>query len=274
MTKDELIGIYRETVAVCQDNGYVNSIGEFVYLGSRNAQVGWIRPGQVTRGMNYAAWKDDAVVAEGTRCAVVNEDTVLAGQKLLDEGYNPAILNMASKWRPGGGVERGATAQEESLFRRSNLCLTLDPLKNFHYPFRYDDMAIYCPQTLFFRAPETDGCRFLDSPIRLSVITVPALKLEHGQRDNLPPNWYQVMRTKVEKILDTALEFGHDSVVLGAFGCGAYNNPNRKVAELFRMVLSESDYANRLKKIVFAVMDRHPDDPNGNFSVFNEVFSK
>ena len=275
MTKDDLIEIYRETIMVCQDNGYKNSKGEFVYLSSCNGQRGWLQPGVATTGLIYD--ETDAAqekVTVDTEISVVNMDTVLAGEQLLKDGYNPVILNMASKWRPGGGVERGTTAQEESLFRRSNLCLTLEPLKNYYYPIRHDDFAIYCPNTKFFRGLEADGCPFLDGAINLPVITIPAIKLERHERDNLPANWQQVMKVKIMKILDAALEFGHDSLVLGAFGCGAYNNPNRKVAELFKDVLTNGIYANRLRKVIFAVMDRHPEDQNGNFAVFKEVIEK
>ena len=48
---------------------------------------------------------------------------------MLDEGLNPAVLNMASAYRPGGGVLNGARAQEECIFRRSNLFMSL---------YRYD----------------------------------------------------------------------------------------------------------------------------------------
>ena len=275
MTKDDLIEIYRETIMVCQDNGYKNSKGEFVYLSSCNGRRGWLQPGVATTGLIYD--ETDAAqekVTVDTEISVVNMDTVLAGEQLLKDCYNPAILNMASKWRPGGGVERGTTAQEESLFRRSNLCLTLEPLKNYYYPICHDDFAIYCPNTKFFRGLEAEGCPFLEKAINLPVITIPAMKLERHERNNPPANWQQVMKVKIMKILDAALEFGHDSLVLGAFGCGAYNNPNRKVAELFKDVLANGIYANRLRKVIFAVMDRHPEDQNGNFAVFKEVIEK
>ena len=44
---------------------------------------------------------------------------------MQDEGLNPAILNMASAYRPGGGVMNGARTQEECSLRRSNLFMSL-----------------------------------------------------------------------------------------------------------------------------------------------------
>lgn len=52
---------------------------------------------------------------------VQNIDCLYAGVQLKEQGYNPAILNMASRRNPGGGVATGAGAQEETLFRRTNL---------------------------------------------------------------------------------------------------------------------------------------------------------
>ena len=56
---------------------------------------------------------------------VQNIDCLYAGVQLKEQGYNPAVLNMASRRNPGGGVTTGAGAQEETLFRRTNLFRSL-----------------------------------------------------------------------------------------------------------------------------------------------------
>ena len=64
-------------------------------------------------------------IEETTIVKVENVDCLVAAERLLKEGYHPAILNMASRQNPGGGVQTGAGAQEENLFRRSNLFQSL-----------------------------------------------------------------------------------------------------------------------------------------------------
>ena len=67
----------------------------------------------------------DPVAPVQTEVRVENDDCVLVAKRLIDEGYNPAMLNLADLYTPGGLVEYGSGAQEENLCRRSNLILSL-----------------------------------------------------------------------------------------------------------------------------------------------------
>lgn len=52
-------------------------------------------------------------------------DCLIAYKQLQDAGNNPVVLNLADILVPGGCVESGSGAQEESIFRRSNITRTL-----------------------------------------------------------------------------------------------------------------------------------------------------
>ena len=84
--------------------------------------------------------------------------------------------------------------------------------------------------------------------------------------------------TEISKgIYNLALIHGHDSLVLGAFGCGAYHLRPDLVAPLFRDILDEDEYFGRFKDIRFAILEHgKPEETgrNGKFRAFYDVFEE
>ena len=86
------------------------------------------------------------------------------------KGHKVAVLNFASASNPGGGVERGAGAQEECLCRCSGLFFCLNtpemmdgfytPHRNAHDPLHNDDI-IYTPDVTVFKT-DTAAPRLMD----------------------------------------------------------------------------------------------------------------
>jgi uncharacterized protein (TIGR02452 family) len=75
-----------------------------------------------------------------------------------------------------------------------------------------------------------------------------------------------LMEEKMRVILRIAAINGHRRIVLGAFGCGAFGNPKEEVAEMWKSVLSEPEFAGGWwQDVVFAVLDT---DGRGNFQTF------
>lgn len=68
----------------------------------------------------------------------------------------------------------------------------------------------------------------------------------------------------------------HDSIVLSAFGCGAFRNPPKHMAELFHSVFLEKEFLNKFNNIVFAIISDHNSgkehNPEGNFLPFEREF--
>lgn len=219
---------------------------------------------------------------------VQNIDCLYAGARLKEQGYNPAVLNMASRRNPGGGVTTGAGAQEETLFRRTNLFRSLYQfapyagqygIKPSHhqYPLDRNFGGVYTPGAIYFRESEQKGYALLEEPVSLSFITVAGMNRPDLMSDGMiAAHHVEPIKNKIRTIFRIGLMHGHDSLVLGALGCGAFRNPPRHVARLFHEVMEEPEFKNKYRRIVFAILDDHNahqrHNPEGNFRPFVEEF--
>lgn len=278
--KEGRMAVFAETVEIVERGNYEFSPSQVVEL-----------PDDASMRAGSVLYSDEQPEAEETgfdgktEITVLNEDCIVVGKELLDAGYKPAVLNLASNKNPGGGVINGASAQEESIFRRTNLYRSLyqfaqnerygepsagEPLdltKQVHYKKPLDNNygGIYTPGATVFRATDFT---LLQNPFQLSFITVAAIK-----RPNLSMNGHLKehdrikTKNKIRTILRMGLAHGHDSLVLGALGCGAYGNPPIDIASLFHQVLEEKEFYNKYKKIAFAVMGTR------NFEPFRKEFA-
>lgn len=56
--------------------------------------------------------------------------------------------------------------------------------------------------------------------------------------------------------------------VLGAMGCGAFQNPPLQVSLLFRDVLEEGEFNGVFEEIIFAVLDTRGEK---NYAIFRDI---
>lgn len=191
--------------------------------------------------------------------------------RAMGEGKT-AALNFANPNTPGGGVVDGARAQEEALCRCSNLYDVLDTEtleESFYLRHRlqrnrlFSDKVIYSPDIQVIRS---DDLERLDTPFSVDVLTCAApYNIPPRDREELKP----VYKSRVTNILETAMAHDVDTIVLGAFGCGAFFNPPELMAEAFRSVLIDEQYALYFKKVIFAIYCQFPSDRN--FTVFKNT---
>ena len=64
------------------------------------------------------------------------------------------------------------------------------------------------------------------------------------------------MKRRIEKVLAIALKHGHQSIVLGAWGCGVFQNDPNDMARYFKEVIEEK-FNNQFQKITFAIYARN-----------------
>ena len=201
---------------------------------------------------------DHAIGSYSTEIEVINTTTLAAAKSLIDKGYNPVALNMASATSPGGGFLSGARAQEEYLCRSCTLfdCLRNNPMYSrvdfLTNPF-YADYVIYSPDVVVFR--DDDG-ELLDKPYLCSIMTSPAVfaSAVHRYMPERAGEIEGIMWKRILKLLAVAQAYGHQALVLGAWGCGAFGNDGRMIAGLFHKALSEN-FAGRFEKVAFAITD-------------------
>ena len=271
------------------------------YLGDREAHL-------VAKGYTAPFTVNVPELPTETSTDCVNADCADVAKQLLDEGLNPAILNLASRTSPGGGYHKGTSAQEECLCQMSTLSMSIyqfgDP-KYKHiresgvtvtpgiYPMDINYGGAYSPCVTFFRHGADSYYGLRATTFNCPVVTVASLS--NREKNNytnderfyfdgegyLTPEGIAIETNKIRTLFRIALENGHDSMVLGAFGCGVFHLHSDEVAGLFRSVLNEPEFKNRFKKLVFAIYEgkptsrtRTPMGKDGKFAPFYDIFGR
>lgn len=207
---------------------------------------------------------------------VVRETTLAAARRLTAE--NPAsdvfALNFASAKNPGGGFLGGSQAQEESLARASGLYACLLTQWNYYEENRacgtclYTDHMIYSPRVPVFR---DDDDELLEEPYPVSFLTAPAVNAG-VVRQKEPGKAGQIEHTMLRRmrlLLSVAVAHGHRVIVLGAWGCGVFQNNADEVAGWFRHVLRQEGFAGYFDRITFAIVGN---SKNSAISSFEKAF--
>ena len=220
--------------------------------------------------------------------------TLLTAKRFAGTNKRVAVLNFANPVEPGGGVFRGANAQEEYICRSTNLYKSLTS-KNagkyyddnntirsgnqFNSMFLGTDEVIYSPGVTVLKKPDGYYARsmcgfnevYTDDCFEVDVLTC-AAPFFSGLGYILPNGdlKYLLMR-RIKNIFEAAIENDVDVLVLGAFGCGAFHNPPEVVADAFRECLLELRYLRAFDEAVFAV--KREAIPSVNIEAFERAFS-
>lgn len=194
---------------------------------------------------------------------VENIDSVGALVKYGDDNSHVAILNMASAKTPGGGVAYGSKAQEEALFRCSNLGLSISRM---HYPIALNQ-ALLTENVVFFKDKYYND---LEDGHKASVITCAAPKLNDGDLEWYRDDYDAIINMKMEIILNAALKVNANILILGAWGCGVYKNDPTFIATKFKEHLERDNRRYCYDKIIFAVINDQNSVAN-NYEIFKSI---
>ena len=226
---------------------------------------------------------------EPTVISTINNDCLLVAADLVRQGYNPVLLNMASGGHPGGGVENGARAQEETICRRTTLAASifmfsesaaakygLQHKSGPNYPMQRNFGAVYSPQVTVFRAGAETDYAILDEPFQIGVVSVAAINKNKFPEHFLPDGTFSqsaitIVLNRIRTIYRVGLLHGHDALIIGAWGCGAFHNDPYQMAKLFRQTLDEPEFKDKYRTVVAAVIEDH-NSGNRNYAAFKENF--
>lgn len=198
--------------------------------------------------------------------SIINTDSVSAAVEYSKYGKT-CILNMASYKRPGGGVHNGARAQEECLFRCSNL---IHVVPNSFYPLEENE-ALYTKDAIFFKDKDYDYME----PITCDVVTIAAINLNENAKYDPVQNvtdYRKLTKDKIRLMISLAAQNGVKNLILGAWGCGVFKNDPKTMSQYFSEVLVGEGYSVDFDNIVFAIINDHNSVGN-NFNIFNSQFN-
>ncbi len=161
-------------------------------------------------------------------------------------------------------IQAGAVAQEECLFRCSNLFTIskdLYPLKDFEY--------IYTKDATFVK----DFHYNVMSHVLADVITMPAINLNEREiKDfNISYDDECYYLDMIFFMLNAALINGCKNIILGAWGSGVFKNDPKIMAELFKEILEGGLLYTMFDNVVFAVIN-DVNSVDNNYEVYKKVF--
>ena len=272
----ERIEVFQDTLVWTKED---SKLKESVTLSAENTQIFYEN--------DYLSF--DASLVRDQKVNVSMDRSFQAAMRLRKEHPDSriAVLNFANAFYPGGGVEAGASAQEECLCR----CSTLYPVLNSQYLIGnfYDyhedlgtsyasDALIYTEGIVICKTDEDLPQRMPEEDwVTVDVITCAAPDLSTYSNDRSSGGnpamsdaalfGYHVKRSM--HILTAAAAKGADILVTGAFGCGAFRNDPKVVANAWRTALSV--FPKVFERVEFAVFCT--DEEMENYRVFRDTFA-
>ena len=167
-----------------------------------------------------------------------------------------ALLNFASYKNPGGGFIIGSRAQEECLCHESFLYNVLKEFEESYYEVNrkdlnralYREKALYSPDVIFEHDGKVEKC---------DVITCASPNFSAAEKFVSREGNNEAMRKRIRFVLEIAKKKGIDNLILGAWGCGVFQQDPEFVANCFveeiNKVLHDVDI-----NIIFAVIPPLP----------------
>lgn len=230
--------------------------------------------------MDYAARGNKG----GAEISFSTMDTVDAMRHFAaDRRRLVCALNFANGKDVGGGYKNGSTAQEEDLCRRIPALYTslYRAAKDGMYPFgpstcssvdtpeKYADV-LYTADLVIAREGEEGGFGLLprEGQVQVSLVAAAAPNIRFANDISNPELIYRTIQAIF--LAPKMIQGEVTTLILGAWGCGAFGGDPADMARLFVQALIRDNLGQFYRDIHFAIPRTSPTDVN--YDTFREVF--
>ncbi len=289
--REENVAILNDTLAIFEKESYITKSGKRVQLKLTKEQMRECNVYLPKAIEQIGNGKDipHAHVSEHVHISCKNMDSYSLARKIAEEAstlvsdtdeQRVLVLNLANPVHPGGGVRRGATAQEEDLCRKSSLLLSLEGRTAREYYDYNESLHSYMGSDAIIITPNVEIIKdengnLLNESIIVSVMTCAAPMLRRGMEGLSQSAYEEMVYHRMTGMLKVAAFLGYKMLVLGAFGCGAFRNDAHVISNLFYRAMKDFSYdgmqlEDKFRCIAFAVLD-HTEEQY-NFKEFSRNF--
>ncbi|MDR1364171.1 MAG: TIGR02452 family protein [Oscillospiraceae bacterium] len=215
-----------------------------------------------------------------TPYTTLNGLKILKDKNIIDPNAKITVVNFANAFKTGGGVQQGSIAQEEYLCRLSDLFASLIRLKlqfyEYNHNHRNDNSNIFgfnrVISSIGVTQIKNDDFSLIEVSQRpkFNVISAAAPDLRKIKKYD-EEKLFNVLVERIKLIFTVAISNQDDTIVLGAFGCGAFKVPPDISSRAFFHVLQKLGYKQKFKCIIFNIYA--PDEcGKKNLQAFKEKF--
>lgn len=276
--------ILNDTLNIIQDGYYYyNQRRIFLKLSQEDMKhITVILPDEVKQ-ISYKCIKRGNKYSCVCKSDCIGMDSFNAAKRTIEKynTNNVLVLNFANPINPGGGVRIGAKAQEEDLCRRSTLLCSLESnsaAKYYTYNKSRSDLnksntVMITPNVEVFK---DEAGELIENSMNLAVISCAAPISKNFKSIEEKNQYDNMFYLRILSLLLCASYYEYDYLILGAWGCGAFGNDAKDVADLFKKAIYMEDLnglkiCRNFKRIDFAVLNNRKN--NYNFGCFNNTFS-
>lgn len=179
-----------------------------------------------------------------------------------DMSLKTTVLNFSSFTNPGGRYFDGSMAQEEALCHATTLYPVLKSFeRDFYAPHnKMKNRGLYVSEMLY-----SPGIRFKDNEdVSVDIITMAAPFARAALRNGVSMSLInETIFHRLEQVFAVAAASGVDRLVLGAYGCGVFQNDTEWVAKCIKNLTNR--YGKYFKEVV------NPIPAGRNYSIFLKV---